>query len=164
MIKWVLTCLAVSISLCVYACVGEAAFQTVGDSATSESITHLRESPESDSVPGDPATPSSGGTYSAPSYYGDTQGLARRFHTVEGGSEFSPSDGALVTVRPRDTIPAILKPAFARVEEASEWMESDEFVLGVEIEGDARAYPIKVLSRHEVVNDIVGGKPIAVTW
>ena len=105
-----------------------------------------------------------GGEEDLPTFYGDTQGLARRFHTVEGGSEFSPSDGALVTVRPRDTIPAILKPEFAHVDDASEWMEPDELVLGVEIEGDARAYPISILSRHEVVNDVVGGTPVAVTW
>ena len=164
MVKQLSTCLAVLVSLCVSACGGDVAFQTVGDSAASESVTHLRESPESDSDLSAPATPSSGGAYATPFYYGDTQGLARRFHTVEGGSEFSPSDGALVTVRPRDTIPAILKPAFARVEDASEWMESDESILGVEIGGDARAYPINVLSRHEVVNDVVGGTPVAVTW
>lgn len=134
------------------------------DPATSESIPLLRESSVSNSDPGGPATPSPGALYGAPSSYGDTQGLARRFHTVEGGSEFSPSDGALVTVRPRDTIPAILEPAFARVEDASEWMESDELILGLEIEGDVRAYPIRILSRHEVVNDVVGGTPIAATW
>ena len=124
----------------------------------------MRDSSVSHSDPGEPANPSSGAIYGAPSYYGDTQGLARRFQTVEGGSEFSPSDGALVTVRPRDTIPAILDPAFARVEEASGWMESDELILGVEIEGDARAYPIRILSRHEVVNDVVAGIPVAITW
>ena len=32
------------------------------------------------------------------------------------------------------------------------------------IEGDARAYSVPLLSRHEIVNDVVGGKPIAVTW
>ena len=137
-----------------------------GDLATSESVPNLRKSSASDSVPGAPATPSPepASERGVPPFYGDTQGLARRFHTVEGGSEFSPSDGALVTVRPRDTIPAILKPEFARMDDASEWMEPDELVLGVEIEGDARAYPIRILSRHEVVNDVVGGTPVAVTW
>lgn len=164
MVKQLSTCLAVLVSLCLSACGGEVAFPVGRDPATSESIPHLRESSVSDSGSSATATPSSGLAYGASSYYGDTQGLARRFHTVEGGSEFSPSDGALVTVRPRDTIPAILDPVFARVADASKWMESDELILGVEIEGDARAYPIRILSRHEVVNDIVGGKPVAVTW
>ena len=100
----------------------------------------------------------------APLPYGDTQGLARRFHTVEGGSEFRTTDGKLITVRPRDTIPAILEPVFAPLKEASKWMEPDELVLGIEIDGDARAYPIKILSWHEVVNDVVAGRPVAATW
>ena len=43
-------------------------------------------------------------------------------------------------------------------------MDGDEQVLGLSIDGDSRAYPIKMLSRHEIVNDVVGGKPVAVTW
>ncbi len=37
-------------------------------------------------------------------------------------------------------------------------------VIGVEINGDARAYPIRLLSLHEIVNDVIGEKPVAVTW
>ena len=37
-------------------------------------------------------------------------------------------------------------------------------VLGVEIDGDARAYPIQTLSRHEVIDDRVGGQFVAVTY
>ncbi len=96
--------------------------------------------------------------------HSDTENLARQFQTVEGGSEFAQTDGALITVRPRDTIPAILSPALSPVSEASEWMEADELVLGIEIDGDARAYPIRVLSRHEIVNDVVAETPVAVTW
>ena len=36
--------------------------------------------------------------------------------------------------------------------------------VGVEYGGDSRAYPVPTLSRHEIVNDKVGGIPIAVTW
>ena len=90
--------------------------------------------------------------------------MARQFQTVEGGSEFAQTDGELITVRPRDTIPAILSPALASVSEATEWMEPDELILGLEVDGDARAYPIRILSRHEVVNDVVSGTPVAVTW
>lgn len=44
-------------------------------------------------------------------------------------------------------------------------MTRTELILGVEIEGDARAYSVPLLSRQEIVNDVVGvGKPIAVTW
>ena len=41
---------------------------------------------------------------------------------------------------------------------------STEAVIGLNIDGDARAYPIRTLSRHEVVNDRVGGKDVAVVY
>ena len=40
----------------------------------------------------------------------------------------------------------------------------DALVLGVSINGDSRAYYIPTLSRVEIVNDSVGGQPLAVTW
>lgn len=43
-------------------------------------------------------------------------------------------------------------------------LEDDELVIGVQIEGEARAYPIRVLSAHEIANDEIHGRPIAVTW
>ena len=43
-------------------------------------------------------------------------------------------------------------------------MEPSERVIGVSVNGEHRAYSLNLLSRHEIVNDIVGGKPIAVTW
>ncbi len=70
----------------------------------------------------------------------------------------------IVTLLPPDAIPAISDPSFVSAEEADDQYEQDELVLGVEIDGDARAYSIPLLSRHEIVNDVVGGKPIAVTW
>ena len=70
----------------------------------------------------------------------------------------------IVTLLPVDAIPAISDPSFVSAEEADDQYEHDELVLGVEIDGDARAYSIPLLSRHEIVNDVVGGKPIAVTW
>ena len=69
----------------------------------------------------------------------------------------------IITVIPRDAIRAILEPEFLSVEEAI-YHEPDEPVLGVSINGDNRAYSIPQLSRHEIVNDVVGGVPIAVTW
>jgi hypothetical protein len=37
-------------------------------------------------------------------------------------------------------------------------------VIGVVINGDARAYPLSTLSAHEIVDDDIGGQPVAVTW
>lgn len=69
----------------------------------------------------------------------------------------------IVTVLPKDAIPAILSPTFDDAKKAS-WLKGKDLVVGVEVGGDSRAYPVSTLSRHEIVNDTVGGRPIAVTW
>ncbi len=69
----------------------------------------------------------------------------------------------ILTVLPKDAIPAILSPSFDEAGKVS-WLNDKVLVIGMEIGGDARAYPVATLSRHEIVNDRVGGVPIAVTW
>ncbi|MCP4167697.1 MAG: DUF3179 domain-containing protein [Chloroflexi bacterium] len=70
----------------------------------------------------------------------------------------------IVTLLPRDAIPAIFDPQFLSADEADQEYTPTELVLGVEIDGEARAYSIPFLSSHEIVNDTVGGVPIAATW
>ena len=70
----------------------------------------------------------------------------------------------IVTVLGRDGIPAILAPEFIDANAALLDMAPDERVLGLSLNGDHRAYPLNLLSRHEIVNDTVGGVPVAVTW
>lgn len=70
----------------------------------------------------------------------------------------------IITVLDYDAIPAILDPEFAGANEAAEWMAPSEQVIALSLNGDHRAYSIPLLSRHEIVNDTVGGKPVAVTW
>jgi hypothetical protein len=70
----------------------------------------------------------------------------------------------IITLLPRDAIPAIDNPSFLSVEEADLLYEPDELVIGVEFNGDARAYSIPFLSGHEIVNDTVGGVALSVTW
>lgn len=70
----------------------------------------------------------------------------------------------IVTLLPRDGIPAIDNPQFLSAEEADEEYAPEELVIGVNYEGDARAYSIPFLSSREIVNDTVGGKKVAVTW
>ncbi|MEX2673212.1 MAG: DUF3179 domain-containing (seleno)protein [Phycisphaeraceae bacterium] len=43
-------------------------------------------------------------------------------------------------------------------------VHDDEQVIGVVVDGEARAYPIQIMRGHEIVNDVVGGRPIAVTY
>ena len=70
----------------------------------------------------------------------------------------------IMTVIGYDAIPAILAPEIVSAEIADGWMAPSEQVIGLSVNGEHRAYSIPMLSRHEIVNDIVGGKPVAVTW
>ncbi|MBT5772809.1 MAG: DUF3179 domain-containing protein, partial [Dehalococcoidia bacterium] len=67
-------------------------------------------------------------------------------------------------VLPRDGIRAIFEPNFDSIAEANEWLAYDEPVISVEFNGEARAYPLKILTWHEIVNDNVGGEPLIVTY
>lgn len=62
-----------------------------------------------------------------------------------------------------DGIPAIDRPTFVDAAAAG-WLVLKEPVLAVEINGDARAYPLQILMWHEIVNDVVGGIPITATY
>lgn len=63
---------------------------------------------------------------------------------------------------PRDGILPIYEPRFVSADDAA--LGEDELVMGVEINGDARAYSVSVLRSREMVNDEVGGTPVLVTW
>jgi hypothetical protein len=65
---------------------------------------------------------------------------------------------------PRDGIPPIDDPQFVSVDEAAEWLEPVEPVIRVVQNGEARAYPIQILTWHEIVNDTVGDVPVVVTF
>jgi hypothetical protein len=65
---------------------------------------------------------------------------------------------------PKDGIPAIDQPRFISTGAAGTWLNNDEPVIVVRIDDDARAYPLQILMYHEIVNDRVGGLPVAVTF
>ena len=65
---------------------------------------------------------------------------------------------------PKDGIPAIDNPRFVTVEEAAEWLGEQEPVVLVEVGEVAKAYPLQVLTWHEIVNDEVGGVPVSITF
>lgn len=73
-------------------------------------------------------------------------------------------DLRIVTLLPKDGIPAIFDPTFVTAREADEWLRADDQVIGVSVNGEHRAYGTAFLSNREVVNDTVGGRPIMVTW
>lgn len=74
--------------------------------------------------------------------------------------------GDLLLAADIDDIPAIFAEdgLFVDAQTGSEEWPDAEGVLGLVINGDARAYPVRLLSLHEIVNDTVGGRPVAVTW
>ena len=63
---------------------------------------------------------------------------------------------------PRNRIASIDAPVF--VDAAHADIPDDAWVLGVELDGQARAYSLNVLNHHEIVNDQVGEKPFAAVW
>jgi len=64
---------------------------------------------------------------------------------------------------PMDGIPSIDNPVFADLQ-GSYFMSDSDTVIGLEINGEAKAYPLFILVWHEIVNDNVGGTPVAVTY
>lgn len=74
-----------------------------------------------------------------------------------------PLDEILSGGPPKDGIPSIDDPQFLVASEVEE-IADEEPVIRLEINGDVRAYPLRVLTWHEIVNDTVGGRPVAVTY
>lgn len=79
-------------------------------------------------------------------------------------SPASPREFEIVTLLDFDAIKAIDAPEFLSADEVGDTYRPNEKVIGVSIDGDTRAYSVPMLSRHEIVNDTVGGVKIAVTW
>lgn len=66
---------------------------------------------------------------------------------------------------PKDGIPAIDRPRFSALQRPYPIeLGENEPVIAFAVEGDARAYPLRILMRHEIVNDIVGGRPVTITY
>ena len=82
-------------------------------------------------------------------------------------TDFSKSDIDFASIMsggpPRDGIPPIDDPVFLPVSEAS-GLEAKEPVMSVVIGGEARAYPLRIMIWHEIVNDTLAGRPISVTY
>ncbi len=64
---------------------------------------------------------------------------------------------------PKDGIPALSKPRMVKAPAAG-YLKPDDRVIGVFMADEARAYPLRILNYHEIVNDQVGDMPIAVTY
>jgi hypothetical protein len=65
---------------------------------------------------------------------------------------------------PPDGIPSIDNPKFIQIQKAEEFLEDSDLVVGLNINGDIRAYPLQILVWHEIVNDKVGNTRVAITY
>jgi hypothetical protein len=63
----------------------------------------------------------------------------------------------------KDGIPSLTSPKFIKAKEAS-YLKGSDSVIGITLGGQAKAYPVKVLSWHEAVNDSTGPIKFLVTW
>ena len=101
-----------------------------------------------------------------------------RFKQALFGSQFTDmaemmDPGAAIVIDAReimwggvavDGIPPLELPSQVLPEEAVGWINDSDVVVGVEIEGDARAYPIRIIAWHEMVNDTIGGVPVSLAY
>ena len=78
--------------------------------------------------------------------------FSKKLETVKFDEIFS---GGL----PKDGIPAIDKPKFEPISEIDH-LSDTEPVVGLVVNGEAKAYPVQVLMWHEIVNDTIGGVPV----
>ena len=92
-----------------------------------------------------------------PSNFGVRWGIAWDLRIIKDFRE-------LIGISPRDGIQSIDAPKFETVDAADSIYRDDSPVIQFEVNGDARAYPLDILTWHEIVNDIVGGVPVAVTF
>lgn len=94
--------------------------------------------------------------------------LGQRLTLAEGSlASLEPSESRQVSIYslvPKDAIRSIDDPSFLSADEAEAQMASSELVIGLQLGGQTRAYPINILSRHEIVNDLVAGVPVATTY
>ncbi len=65
---------------------------------------------------------------------------------------------------PKDGIPALVNPAFLSASEAARFLRPKDRVVGVVAGDEARAYPLRILNWHELVNDRVADLPVLVSW
>ena len=83
--------------------------------------------------------------------------------TTDGVKHIVPLDKIRSGGPPKDGIPSIDNPQFVKASEA-EFVSDNDVVIGLEINGETKAYPLSILVWHEIVNDEVGGTPVAVTY
>jgi len=83
--------------------------------------------------------------------------------TTDGLKHIVPLDKIRSGGPPRDGIPSVDNPQFVKAFEA-DFVSDNDVIIGLEINGETKAYPLSILVWHEIVNDNVGDTPVAVTY
>lgn len=63
----------------------------------------------------------------------------------------------------RDGIPALQRPGFISAD-AADYLSPSDRVFGIEMRGQARAYPHRIMDWHEMCNDVIGGVPVSLSY
>jgi len=84
--------------------------------------------------------------------------------TPEGGKYIVDPQKMVGGGPPKDGIPSIDNPKFVSLDEADEWIQDNELVLAIIYKGVTRVYPLQIMVWHEIVNDIIAGDPILITY
>lgn len=117
-------------------------------------------------APPDPATPSSRPTAEAQPSSGaddDVPSALRDPGNDAFPAPLIPIDDLVAGGPPPDGIPPIDQPQFDKVQDVT-WLSDADPVLSLTVAEETRAYPIAIMTWHEIVNDEVGGSPVAVTY
>lgn len=80
-----------------------------------------------------------------------------------GGDAEAHYDRAARRAMPRDGFPVLFDPTLVPAARATD-IRDNEPVLGVSLGGEAKAYPLAIMGRHELANDTCGGRPITASW
>jgi DNA-directed RNA polymerase subunit K/omega len=105
-----------------------------------------------------PASPAPAGVELVPGGVDPVRGFTTDFSRATVSGDRIRAGGP-----PKDGIPAIDNPVFVAVSEI-DWIGEDEPVLVVSADGVTHIYPLQILTFHEIVNDVVGNTPLAVTF
>ncbi|MDX8403522.1 MAG: DUF3179 domain-containing protein [Mariprofundaceae bacterium] len=75
-----------------------------------------------------------------------------------------PADQIISGGPPKDGIPALTYPKHETANAASVWLKDDDLILGITVNKEARAYPIRIMNWHEIVNDRIGSTAVVITY
>lgn len=88
----------------------------------------------------------------------------RQIFVTDGVKHSVPLDDIIGGGPPKDGIPSIDEPNFVSAGSAEKFLDDDSIGLGIFLNGEARFYPYQILVWHEIVNDVIGGTPILVSY